>query len=103
MTHKPGEWSKPPGGDFGVFWDGTSWKTFECLGCAIADGALVPRYRLPWGPKFSNLYSRRLQRNMSKAVREGKRFQERGDLHDIKHDPTKHNKWIIDGKPHRKE
>lgn len=76
-----GSFIKACGGDFGLYFDGRKWVSFECLGCAIAKGLIVPALRLHNGshPKLNKLA--------------GYNFVER-------HDKIVHKQWLASGKPH---
>lgn len=106
MIHKPGEYAKVVGGDFGVYWDGKSWRIFGCVGCAIARGLIVPINRLPWTTKFETLYRKRIQKNLARlqSMRSKKEaLDPRTDLHDDQHNAELHLQWLLAGKPYRKE
>jgi hypothetical protein len=106
MNHLPGEYAKVVGGDFGVYWDGKSWKTFGCLGCAIASSLIVPANRLQWTTKVQTLYRKRIEKRLAqlKASREKQEVLDpKTDLHDDQHDPCLHKTWLYAGKPHRKD
>lgn len=83
---REGSYYKVVGGDFGAFFDGHAWHTFDCHGCMIASSRIVPFFRigLPEVP-----------RKVLKSIKpSGNEF---------KHDRELHNQWLRDGKPYRKE
>ncbi len=76
-----GSYIKACGGDFGLYFDGRKWVSFECLGCAIAKGLVIPSLRLHNGDHQA----------LNKRV--GYNYTER-------HDKAIHNEWLAKGKPH---
>ena len=75
-----GDYVKAIGGDFGLFWNGQKWISFQCLGCEIARGNVVPSQRISLGdvPQLKS--------------RVGYNFES-------KHDIELHRRWFDSGKP----
>ena len=76
-----GTYIKAYGADWGLYFDGKKWISFQCLGCATAKGLVIPSKRLSNGshPKLMK--------------RLGWDFAE-------KHNKEIHNTWIQNGKQH---
>ena len=78
-----GNYVKAIGGDFGIYFDGYRWISFECVGCAFAQ----------------NLISKRLLNGdipHQLRSRIGYKFE-------TKHNRAIHNSWVLAGKPVRGE
>ena len=78
--HLAGTYIKAIGADFGLYCDGTKWISFQCLGCAIAQGLIIPSLRL--------INSDHPALNM----KVGYKFT-------ALHNKDIHNKWLKAGKP----
>jgi len=80
-----GDFVKQVGGDAGIYFDGKTWKKFECLGCGYALGML--KNRLPNGD-----YIRTWDAFF------GKTAADKGG-YSINHDVQVHKIWLGMGKP----
>lgn len=82
MTHTKGTYIKPEGANWGLYFNGKKWVSFECLGCVIAKGLIIPSQRI----NPNNRLNKKIGRNFTEL-----------------HDKEIHNQWLKDGKPYRKE
>jgi hypothetical protein len=78
--NKKGDYIKPEGANWIMFYNGKKWVSCECNGCAIALGLIIPSQRV----SASN------HKKIAKLL--GYKFK-------IKHDAGIHNEWIRKGKP----
>jgi len=77
---KKGDYIKGVGGDMGIAWNGKEWVSYQCQGCAIATGLIVPAQRLSNGD------------HPKPAKRIGYNYV-------LRHDVKIHNEWLAAGKP----
>lgn len=75
-----GDYVKAYGGNFGLYFDGKKWISFECDGCACAKGLINKSRRL------STADHPQLRKRI------GYNFTER-------HDKEIHNRWYQEGRP----
>ncbi len=77
---RQGDYIKAYGADWGMYFNGKKWISFECLGCVVAKGLVVSSQRLSTAD-----HPRLLQKI-------GHNFVEH-------HDKQIHNQWLAAGKP----